>query len=106
MQSYLIEYCLCYHLQNGEIDASGECCEYPDILDACGVCGGAAKSVDMSATCCPGPLDASGSCCTAGWLDGCGVCAGDGTSCALHLPFQLQIIDMTNMQVPGSTQVE
>jgi hypothetical protein len=58
-------------------------------LDACGVCGGNATTVDARGVCCAGPLDARGVCCDAGAVDECGVCGGVGDSCALTLRLDL-----------------
>jgi hypothetical protein len=56
------------------IDSKGTCCE-AGIVDACGVCNGTGKAMDMYAQCCSGALDAKGACCM-GVIDECGVCNG------------------------------
>lgn len=61
----------------GVLDAQGECCA-SGVLDACGVCDGPAKLVDVRGVCCEAVLDAAGVCCESGNLDACGVCDGVG----------------------------
>lgn len=73
------------------LDRYGQCCS-SGKLDACGVCGGSARLVDVQGSCCNSTmLDAAGFCCASGSLDECGVCDGDGTSCALHAVVSVQV---------------
>jgi len=44
------------------LDSAGECCS-TGKLDACGVCGGTGKYMDVAGTCCATLLDANGMCC-------------------------------------------
>jgi hypothetical protein len=46
------------------VDRSGQCCDNA-VLDACGVCNGTAKVIDVLNRCCNGTLDALGMCCMA-----------------------------------------
>jgi hypothetical protein len=58
------------------IDASGDCCNLPNVVDACGVCGGDGVVVDAVGTCCATVLDADGLCCESGKLDSLRTCDG------------------------------
>eukprot|EP01029_Cantina_marsupialis_P021981 TRINITY_DN533_c0_g1_i11.p1 TRINITY_DN533_c0_g1~~TRINITY_DN533_c0_g1_i11.p1 ORF type:complete len:1616 (+),score=685.93 TRINITY_DN533_c0_g1_i11:580-4848(+) len=77
-----------YKCCEGQIDRDGECCD--GKLDACGICGGDAKVMDVSGRCCATVLDASGVCCESGILDHCGVCDGDN-SCSLVMDINVEL---------------
>lgn len=67
---------------NAAVDGSGKICKTGSI-DACGICNGKGKSVDVFGHCCEEILDASGICCKGSQIDECGVCNGSSASCAL-----------------------
>ena len=69
------------------VDKDGACCE-SGRLDACGVCDGTAKVVDMLGRCCSHELAADGLCCREG-VDECGVCGGLGTTCGMNMHMHL-----------------
>jgi len=43
------------------VDGAGQCCP-EGTLDACGVCNGTGKVVDVEGTCCATTVDATGVC--------------------------------------------
>ena len=57
---------------SGVLDHSGNCCQAGSVLDrgvdACGVCGGNARVVDVQGVCCSSLVDAAGLCCQVRWL--------------------------------------
>ena len=65
---------------SGVLDHSGSCCQADSVLDgagaccpagsvdACGVCKGDARVVDVQGVCCSSLVDAAGLCCQVGWL--------------------------------------
>ena len=56
------------------------------MLDACGVCNGTGKIMDIAGGCCAGVLAANGRCCAApNVLDDFGVCDGGSSSGELVL---------------------
>ena len=63
------------------ISSDGTCCQNATLLDACGVCGGTAKAVDVVGVCCSGAIAEDGLCCQSADFDSCGVCDGDDSSC-------------------------
>jgi hypothetical protein len=73
-----------------ELDAKGQCCTTAD-LDACRLCGGRSKVVDLVGACGTGRIDASGRHCD-GLLDECGVCNGSGLSCALQATLHIALV--------------
>lgn len=81
-------------LQDAVLDGAARCCN-SGKRDACGVCDGGAKAVDVQGVCCAsGVLDAGGYCCESGGLDECGVCDGDSQSCSLSAAITVQVRDM------------
>lgn len=80
--------------QNAILDGSARCCDI-GRRDACGVCGGFAKVVDVQNVCCDsGVLDAGGYCCGSGELDECGVCNGDSQTCLLASNVVIQVFHL------------
>lgn len=60
----------CCEGSNPVLDSGGVCCTR-DNLDACGVCGGTAKFIDIRGKCCTTMLDEAGACALLvafGWL--------------------------------------
>ena len=68
---------VCCHVQLGVavLDGSGKCCA-SGVVDACGLCDGPSRVVDVIGQCCAGSLDAGGHCCASGVFDQCGSCDG------------------------------
>lgn len=83
-------------LQGAALDRHSACCTSGKV-DACGVCDGPAKAVDVQGACCSsGVLDGDGYCCASGLLDECGVCDGQSTACALRAVFDVQVSTRTS----------
>jgi len=78
----------CCEDKGAEIDDLGTCCSQG--VDACGVCGGTAKFIDIQGTCCE-IVDADGVCCDSGDLDECGVCNGTGDTCNIVLGVKMEV---------------
>eukprot|EP00890_Picochlorum_soloecismus_P002198 jgi/Picsp_1/297/NSC_00296-R1_cre-gon-1 protein len=74
--------------KDAEIDDLGACCSQG--VDACGICGGKAKFIDIQGTCCE-TIDADGVCCDSGELDECGVCNGIGDTCNIILGVKMEV---------------
>eukprot|EP00884_Botryococcus_braunii_P021230 jgi/Botrbrau1/7791/Bobra.0159s0219.1 len=80
------------------LDAAGKCCE--GVVDACGVCGGSARTVDFTGACCDGVLDAGGRCCpTPMRLDALGVCGGNSSSGSIIIEASGSSSDATGAMV-------
>ena len=82
----------CCHTQLGvaRLDGDGVCCA-SGAVDACGVCGGASKAVDITGKCCVGSLDAGGFCCASGVFDACGACDGTGETCPVWVEMSVVV---------------
>mmetsp|Transcript_9556 Transcript_9556/g.27356 ORF Transcript_9556/g.27356 Transcript_9556/m.27356 type:complete len:1201 (+) Transcript_9556:257-3859(+) len=80
------------------VDKDGECCPASQ-LDACGVCGGPSKYVDILGQCCASDLDANGVCCSGGReADECGVCGGWNASCTLTASYSIHSTSMAELE--------
>ena len=92
IRSPFAKYSFILALQTAVLDGSARCCNSGE-RDACGVCDGTAKAVDVQNVCCQsGVLDAGGYCCESGQLDECGVCDGDSQSCLLISEVEVQVV--------------
>lgn len=74
--------------EGAQLDGASECCD--SAVDACGVCGGNSKYIDMQGSCCE-YVDANGICCQSGILDECGVCDGVGDTCSIVLEVKMDV---------------
>ena len=94
----------CCHTQLGvaRLDGDGVCCA-SGAVDACGVCGGASKAVDITGKCCVGSLDAGGFCCASGTFDACGACDGTGETCPVWV--EMSVVVPESVRGAGDTAV-
>ena len=87
------------------MDGSARCCT-SGKRDACGVCDGSAKTVDVQNVCCQsGVLDAGGFCCESGALDECGVCNGDSQSCVLTSEITIHVREALDLHAKPVTLI-